>query len=156
LHPSYLPYNRGELPATFAILEGTPAGATLHYMDSGLDTGPIIEREQVTVTAWDTAYTVYRRSMEAGINILKRQWPRLVAGVAGSYPQPPLPAGVSQYHRRDSTADVDQIMLTPENEYLMRLLRARTWHEEQPGNAYFTIDGKRVRVRVHLDVEETG
>jgi hypothetical protein len=42
LHPSYLPYNRGWHTPTWALLDGTPAGATLHYMDEALDTGDIV------------------------------------------------------------------------------------------------------------------
>src|ERR1700694_4543671 len=33
LHPAYLPFNRGWHTPTWAILEGTPVGATLHFMD---------------------------------------------------------------------------------------------------------------------------
>ena len=33
LHPSYLPYNRGQYPNVWSIMDGTPAGVTLHYID---------------------------------------------------------------------------------------------------------------------------
>jgi methionyl-tRNA formyltransferase len=42
LHPSYLPYNRGWHTPTWAILDGTPAGASLHFVDESLDTGDIV------------------------------------------------------------------------------------------------------------------
>ncbi|HET6279927.1 MAG TPA: formyltransferase family protein, partial [Polyangia bacterium] len=42
LHPALLPYNRGQYPNVWSIIEGTPSGTTLHYIDEGIDTGAII------------------------------------------------------------------------------------------------------------------
>ncbi|MDP2660596.1 MAG: formyltransferase family protein [Dehalococcoidia bacterium] len=151
LHPSYLPYNRGEMPATWSIIEGTPAGVTLHWMSEELDAGPIIERVEVPKRPTDTAWTLYNRCLEVGESVFYHQWPRIKNGTAGSYPQPPLPAGVSPYHRRDSVQAVDRIPVEHSASmlYLLNLLRARTWSEH--GGAYFMADGKKVYVRVQLE-----
>jgi methionyl-tRNA formyltransferase len=61
LHPSLLPYNRGAHPNVWSIIEGTPAGTTLHYIDSGVDTGDIIAQREVPVEPIDTGETLYRR-----------------------------------------------------------------------------------------------
>lgn len=45
LHTSYLPWNRGADPNMWSILEGTPRGVTLHFMNAGLDKGSIIAQE---------------------------------------------------------------------------------------------------------------
>lgn len=42
LHISYLPWNRGADPNIWSFLDNTPKGVTIHYVDEGLDTGPII------------------------------------------------------------------------------------------------------------------
>lgn len=42
IHNSYLPWNRGADPNIWSILDGTPRGVTLHYMNAGLDKGEII------------------------------------------------------------------------------------------------------------------
>lgn len=42
LHISYLPWNKGADPNLWSIIEDTPRGVTLHYMDSRLDHGDII------------------------------------------------------------------------------------------------------------------
>ncbi|HSC29023.1 MAG TPA: formyltransferase family protein, partial [Vicinamibacterales bacterium] len=47
LHPAYLPYNRGWHTTSWAILDGTPAGATFHYMNESLDAGDIVYQEQI-------------------------------------------------------------------------------------------------------------
>lgn len=45
LHTSYLPWNRGADPNMWSILEGTPRGVTLHFMNAELDKGSIIAQE---------------------------------------------------------------------------------------------------------------
>jgi len=47
IHNSYLPWNRGADPNMWSILEGTPRGVTLHYMDTTIDKGYIIAQRLV-------------------------------------------------------------------------------------------------------------
>ena len=61
LHPSYLPYNRGWHTPTWAILDGTPAGASLHYIDESLDTGDLVCQKQAEIDPSDTAHTLYAK-----------------------------------------------------------------------------------------------
>ncbi len=42
LHISYLPYNRGADPNYWSFRENTPKGVTIHFIDEGIDTGPIL------------------------------------------------------------------------------------------------------------------
>jgi len=42
LHISYLPYNRGAHPNFWSFFEGTPTGVSIHLIDEGIDTGPIL------------------------------------------------------------------------------------------------------------------
>ena len=42
LHMSYLPWNKGAHPNFWSFYESTPSGVTIHLIDSGIDTGPII------------------------------------------------------------------------------------------------------------------
>tara|TARA_B100000029_G_C17262976_1_gene846984 strand:+ start:8 stop:793 length:786 start_codon:yes stop_codon:yes gene_type:complete len=42
LHIGYLPYNRGSYPNFWSFVENTPTGITIHEIDQGMDTGPII------------------------------------------------------------------------------------------------------------------
>ena len=39
IHPALLPYNRGAYPNVWSIIERTPAGVTIQYIDEGVDTG---------------------------------------------------------------------------------------------------------------------
>src|SRR5689334_20336598 len=49
LHNSYLPWNRGAHACTWAIVDRTPAGATMHWMDEGIDTGDILYQEPMSI-----------------------------------------------------------------------------------------------------------
>jgi len=42
LHISYLPFNRGAHPNFWSFYDNTPSGVTIHLVDEGVDTGPII------------------------------------------------------------------------------------------------------------------
>ena len=50
LHISYLPYNRGTHPNFWSHYEGTPSGVTIHEIDDGVDTGPIINQKKIVFT----------------------------------------------------------------------------------------------------------
>jgi folate-dependent phosphoribosylglycinamide formyltransferase PurN len=43
-HPGLLPWIRGSSPIEHSLLNGIPLGVSLHFVNRGIDTGPIIER----------------------------------------------------------------------------------------------------------------
>jgi len=55
IHPSLLPKFRGSSPVAAAILAGGEfTGVSIMLMDRGLDTGPILARAQIPISAQDT------------------------------------------------------------------------------------------------------
>ena len=42
LHPSFLPHNRGMHPYYWSIVENTPAGVSIHFIDERIDAGRIV------------------------------------------------------------------------------------------------------------------
>ncbi len=87
LHPSLLPFNRGACPNVWPIVDGTPAGVTLHYVDAAIDTGDIIAQQPVEVEPVDTAATLYRKLEQASLDLFRRTWPRLRSGDVPRLPQ---------------------------------------------------------------------
>ncbi|MFC0189958.1 phosphoribosylglycinamide formyltransferase [Fictibacillus aquaticus] len=62
IHPSLLPHFPGKDAVGQALAAGVQeTGVTLHYVDSGMDTGPIIEQAVVAVLPGDTADTLQAR-----------------------------------------------------------------------------------------------
>lgn len=47
LHIAYLPFNRGCHPNFWSFIENSTKGVTIHEIDSGLDTGPIIFQKKI-------------------------------------------------------------------------------------------------------------
>lgn len=79
IHPSLLPRHPG-LNAQKQCLEAgdRESGCTIHFVDEGMDTGPIILQERVPVTANDTVETLTTRIHEAE----HRAFPRALRLVA--------------------------------------------------------------------------
>jgi methionyl-tRNA formyltransferase len=147
LHPSYLPYNRGQYPNVWSIVEGTPSGVTLHYIDEGVDTGDIIAQREVTVEPIDTGETLYYKLEQASVVLFQAMWPHIKNGTA---PRIPQTSSGGTYHR---TKDVEQIdCIDLDRSYtareLLNIMRARTFPPYT--SAYFEDDGRRVYVQVQL------
>jgi phosphoribosylglycinamide formyltransferase-1 len=71
VHPSLLPL----FPGTHAVEEALAAGveetgATVHLVDEGVDTGPILRQERVRVLPGDTADTLHARIKEVEHRLL--------------------------------------------------------------------------------------
>ncbi len=151
LHPALLPYNRGAHPNVWSIIEGTPAGVTLHYIDAGVDTGDIIAQREIEVEPIDTAETLYRRLERACIDVFTEAWPSIRAGKA---PRAKQPSCAGSCHRARDVERIDEI--DPEASYkakdLIDLLRARTFPPH--AGAYFRSEGRKVYVRLQLAYED--
>lgn len=71
LHPSLLPAYRGAAPVQRALLAGdTTTGVTIMQTNEGMDTGPIIFQEQVSVEPEETAPELSARLRDTGITLL--------------------------------------------------------------------------------------
>jgi methionyl-tRNA formyltransferase len=57
-HPALLPWVRGSGVVARSVQQGVPVGVTVHFVDPGIDTGAVIQRELVPVTAIDTLRTL--------------------------------------------------------------------------------------------------
>ena len=150
LHPSYLPYNRGAHPNVWSIVEGTPAGVTLHYLDAGVDTGPILAQERIAVEPVDTGATLYHRLERAGFELFQEAWPKFRAGRLEARKQT---ADEGSYHRASDLDRLDRIDLnrTYRARDLINLIRARTFPPYS--GAWFEEAGRRVYLRLELREE---
>jgi phosphoribosylglycinamide formyltransferase 1 len=79
IHPSLLPAFPGLEAWKQALDCGVKVtGCTVHFVDQGVDSGPIIAQETVPVLDGDTAATLHARIQQAE----QRIYPRAVAGLA--------------------------------------------------------------------------
>lgn len=71
IHASLLPRWRGAAPIQRAIAAGdTETGITIMRMDAGLDTGPMLLRDVVPITANDTGQTVHDALADMGARLI--------------------------------------------------------------------------------------
>ena len=62
VHPSLLPAFPGLDAVGQALAAGVgETGVTVHFVDTGIDTGPVIAQERVSIEPGDTAETLYER-----------------------------------------------------------------------------------------------
>ncbi len=153
LHPAYLPYNRGAYPNVWSIVDQTPAGVTLHYVDEGIDTGDIIRQRKVPVLCTDTGETLYHRLEVAGLQLLRETWPDIRAGRIERTAQL-RESGTS--HKTGDTAQIDEIRLAEyyRAEDLLNILRARTFPPHR--GAFIRSAGRKVHVRIQFEEETDG
>ena len=79
IHPSLLPAFPGLEAWKQALDYGVKVtGCTVHFVDQGVDSGPIIAQETVPVLDGDSAATLHERIQQAE----RRIYPRVVAGLA--------------------------------------------------------------------------
>jgi methionyl-tRNA formyltransferase len=154
LHPALLPYNRGWHTANWALLDQTPIGATLHFMDRTLDTGDIISQVELKVEPEDTAHTLHARLLDLEFEVFKEAWPLLASGFPPRRAQS-SDAGTS-HNRADlfdpSVSRLDLEESVPVGE-LLRRLRALTTNDLGEA-AYFDVDGRRYRVQITITPDQ--
>ena len=146
-HPSYLPYNRGKHYNFWAIVEETPFGVTLHFVDPGTDTGDIAFQSVIEKTWEDTGETLYQKAQLEIVRLFKENYPEIKRGNI-----PRIPQDISQgsFHRSRELEPASKIDLgqSYNARELLNLIRARTFYP-YPG-AWFIDDGKKYEVRVEI------
>lgn len=150
LHPSLLPYNRGEHPNIWSIVDRTPAGVSLHYVNEELDAGDLIAQREVPVGPTDTGASLYRKLEHAAVALFQDTWPRLKEGHVARIAQD---ATRATFHKARDVDAIDAIDL--DRSYrardLINILRARTFPPYK--GAYVTINGRRIYLRLELEAE---
>jgi methionyl-tRNA formyltransferase len=87
IHASLLPRWRGAAPIQRAIMAGdSETGVCIMQMDEGLDTGPVLVREALTIGAEETAAELQQRLAAAGAGLVLTALGRL--GELVAVPQP--------------------------------------------------------------------
>lgn len=81
VHASLLPRFRGAAPIQWAIASGDEkTGVCLMKMDEGMDTGPVIDRAELPITADDTSASLHDKLAALGGDVLRRSLARYLSG----------------------------------------------------------------------------
>lgn len=146
-HPSFLPYGKGKHPNFWAIIEKTPYGVSIHKVDEGVDTGPIVARQELRHSWLDTGQSLHVRATEAIVELFKTTYPLLRQGELEFIPND---TRVGTFHFASELEVASQIKL--DQGYvardLLNLLRARTF-DGYPA-CWFTEDGIKYEVSLRI------
>lgn len=129
IHFSLLPKYRGCFTSIWPILRGEAEhGVTLHWINAGMDTGPIIDQASFPLAKL-TAREAYFRCMDLGRDLVASWLNRLLAG------DPPATAqheqSASSFRRRDLDFSLARIDLSQTVGVVMARIRAFTFSEYQ-------------------------
>lgn len=88
IHFSLLPRYKGMYTSIWPILNGDSiSGCTLHLIDSGIDTGEIIDQIEFSIKDSNTSYDLYLNYIKSSIKLFKNNICAILEGAIVSYPQ---------------------------------------------------------------------
>ena len=151
VHGGLLPEYRGGHVMQWAIINGEcETGVTLHYLDEGIDTGPLIAQSRFPIEIHDDGVSVQRKLQLSGTALLQEWWPRIAQGTAPRLSQDESRA---HYHRlltpKDGLIDWNAGSMAIHN-----LVRALV--SPRPGAFTFLQEQKLVIRRAMLTSEVSG
>lgn len=151
-HCAYLPHNKGKNPNVWPIIDGTPAGVSLHYIDEGIDSGNIIAQRLVPVDITDNAKTLYQKLISTFVDLFKDEW----ANIKSNQHQNIKQNKKGTFHTSEDFKSLGEIDL--DKKYtaleLINLLRAKTFPPFP--SAYFIWKNKKVYININLKYENDG
>ncbi|MDN7124520.1 methionyl-tRNA formyltransferase [Pseudidiomarina sp. 1APP75-32.1] len=80
MHPTLLPIGRGRAAIPWAILKGlNKTGVTLFKLDTGVDTGPIVDQIEIPISSTTDAQDLYQLVEAAHVELMRKTVPALLA-----------------------------------------------------------------------------
>lgn len=139
VHASLLPKYRGAAPIQWAIIDGEKVtGVTTMMMDEGIDTGDMLDKIEVEITAFDTAQTLHDKLAEAGGKLIIATMEKLESGTAVRTRQ----KNEESTYAKMLTKQLGKIDFTKSAEEIERLIRGlNPWP-----SAYTTLNGKTIKI----------
>lgn len=150
-HPSLLPYNRGKNPNFWCLVDETPCGVSLQFIDEGVDTGPVVARAAVPVSWEDTGETIYHRCRERILDLFKEHFDDIVSGKRVGEPQDLSKGSTHRFEEMNEASCID-LDRSYTARRLFNIIRARTFPPHP--TAYFREGGRRYAVRIRIEAME--
>lgn len=147
LHPAFLPYNKGWHTPSWAIIEGHPYGATLHFMDEVLDEGDIIHQKEIEVYPIDTANSLYKRVLKLEEEVFFEAFDAL----SNLNPKRIKQVDKGTSHQKKELKVLREISISEKSNPidLINKIRALTTNDLNE-SAYYILNGKKIGVQINL------
>jgi methionyl-tRNA formyltransferase len=139
VHPSLLPRHRGPSPVANAILWGDElTGVTIMLMDAGMDTGPILAQEKLTISLTNTSGSLSCKLAGVGARLLLATLPGWLEGKLKPQAQD------------ESQATYSKLITGKDGEIDWHLSALELWRRVRAYNpwpsCYTWYEGKRLKV----------
>jgi len=112
-HPGLLPEYRGVDTVPWAVLNGDPLGASIHFIDPGIDTGPIVRQQSFAIHPGDTLDDLRKRAVALAAELMAEAVAELQT--TGTVPRVPQ-EGAGTLYRRMSGAELAEARLRLEQQ----------------------------------------
>lgn len=139
IHASLLPKYRGSSPISEAILQGeTETGITIMLLDAGIDTGPMLLKRSLPISANETTTSLTPRLADLGASTLLEALPLWIEGKITPQPQDQASATYTHMLKKED----GRINWSRSADFLARAVRAYIpWP-----NAYTTWRSKLLKI----------
>jgi methionyl-tRNA formyltransferase len=146
-HHSYRLKFRGRHTATWALRHGESVhGSTMHFIDSSLDSGRIIDTDFFEISDGDDAESVFLKSNSIGLSLLKRNFKNVISGNIVDYKKHSDEYYV--YKQKDLSHQIDSSFITNESEFI-RQIKSLTFSDHPL--PYVVVDGKTVFLKIERE-----
>lgn len=141
MHGGLLPECRGVHNANHVVIDGLGfSGATLHFMDEGIDTGPIIARKRFDVSPTATAFDVFCQTQEALWELFVEQIDALLEGTVTAEPQEE--SKFLKYYDSKALSKTKRLDLSMDADRILRVVQGNDFPGHEP--AYLLINDTKV------------
>ncbi len=139
LHASLLPEYRGCAPIQRAIWDGKKiTGMSLMKMEKGMDTGGVLDAEEIVIDPDETSSTLFEKMAVSGAGLINRNLPVLLEGKAEFVPQD----DARQTYAAKITPEEERIDFSRSDREIYSQIRALL---SEPG-AWFVAGGKKMKI----------
>lgn len=135
IHFSLLPQYKGMYTSALPILNGEKyVGVTFHKIDSGIDTGDIIEQKKFELKDFYTSRDLYLNYIKTGTRLMIDNIDKVIEGNITAYPQS---SRLSSYYSRKSINYSNVVIdLCQTADGILRQIRAFSFREYQLPEVY--------------------
>lgn len=112
LHISLLPWNRGADPNLWSFIENSLKGVTIHYIDTGIDTGSVLLQEAVDfddeVETLGSSYATLHEKIQ---QLFKDNWENIKNSRIIPMLQPKDPTGgAGNFHYKEESMKIKEVL----------------------------------------------
>lgn len=139
IHASLLPKYRGAAPIQWSIIDGEKkTGVTIQQMNEGIDTGDILEAEEVEIDIKETGGSLFDKLAETGARMIVQTMEHIEQGKVNPVKQDDSKSNYAKM----LTKELGNIDFSKSAESIERLIRGLTpWP-----SAYTKLNGKTLKI----------